>query len=113
MRNEGPVKGQRPEGNLAGRGCCLITDRIPVTVEQLCAILNSAHFGTIWRCISLGRDSSAGRRASRKRAAAVQTQGSDRRHHQGSEASFLLFEARREEARERSACTQAEPQEDS
>src|SRR5579864_3630768 len=61
-----------------------------------------------------GRSSIAGRRVYRECPAAVQAQGSDGRHHQGSEASLLLPEAGREAPNEaglgEKACSQEDPQ---
>jgi hypothetical protein len=61
----------------------------------------------------LGRGSHTGRRAARKRAAPVQAEGTAGGHHQGSETSLLLPEARREETRKGGFGTQAESQEGS
>ena len=101
----------RLETGLFPRPTCK-TGQKTVALPQLCAILKSAQLGRFGGVFSLGRDSSTRRRTSRKRAAPLQTQGSDRRHHQGSQASFLLSEARREEACKGSACSQAQSQED-
>src|SRR6187402_2784118 len=65
------------------------------------------------RCISLGRSTCPGRRTVRERSPPLQAQGATGRHHKGSQASFLLPEARRKEAREGSSRTQTESQEDS
>src|ERR1035441_4573577 len=60
-----------------------------------------------------GRGSRTRRRAARKCAAPVQAEGTAGGHHQGSQASLLLPEAGREEARKGGIGTQAESQEGS
>src|SRR5579864_484168 len=60
-----------------------------------------------------GRSSIAGRRVYRECPPAVQAQGADGRHHQGSEASLLLPKAGREASSEASLGAKACSQEDS
>jgi len=60
-----------------------------------------------------GRSSAARRRVNRQRSPSLQAQGSDGRHHQGSEAPLLLPEAGREAASEASVGAKACSEEDS
>src|SRR4029077_14075802 len=60
-----------------------------------------------------GRSSIARGRVAGERPASIQTQGSDGRHHQGSEAALLLPETGREASAKASSGTQTCPKEES
>ena len=74
------------------------------------AITIPVQTGPVWGCSSVGRSKTSRGRVPRKCIASLQAQGATGRHHQGGQASLLLPEAGREEAREGSTGAQAQPE---
>src|SRR6266403_2372777 len=78
------------------------------------AITNPVQTGPVWGCSSVGRSKTSRGRVPRKCIATLQAQGAAGRHYQGGQASLLLPEAGREEARQggfgAKACSKKESQ---
>src|SRR3984893_10465926 len=78
-----------------------------LTCDGNLAITKPVQTGPVWGCSSVGRSKTSRGRVPRKCIASLQAQGTTGRHYQGGQASLLLPEAGREEAREGSSCAQA------
>ena len=91
----------------------MLQPRLGVLLRSGMAYAFHSQSGTNVRCIYFGGDSSSGGRTPRERATPVQAEGTNGRHYQGSEASLVLPEARREKACQGSPRTQTEPEEGS
>src|ERR1700686_994013 len=82
-----------------------------LTCEGNLAITIPVQAGPVWGCSSVGRSKTSRGRVPRKRITSLQAQGATGRHHQGGQASLLLPEAGRKEARKRGTGAQAQPKE--
>ena len=72
------------------------------------AITIPVQTGPVWGCSSVGRSKTSRGRVPRKCIASLQAQSATGRHHQGGQASLLLPEAGRKEARKGSTGAQAQ-----